>query len=153
MAMLVTGPQAAGKSTVAALLARTFERGVAIEGDVFRRFVVSGRAEMTADASAEALEQLRLRYRLARETARAFEDAGFEVVVEDVVAGMLLEEIAPWYERVVVLFPSEEAVRARRQEFVEWVYRLFADATPRIGEWVDSSSLTPEATAAAILPA
>jgi cytidylate kinase len=153
MAMLITGPQAAGKSTVAALLARSFERGVHVEGDVFRRFVVAGRVEMTSDASAEALAQLRLRYRLAHEAARAYDAAGFEVVVEDVVAGPLLEEVALWYERVVVLLPSEAAVRARRDDFAEWVYRLFADETPRVGEWLDTSSLTPGETMTAILRA
>jgi ABC-type multidrug transport system ATPase subunit len=39
---LLTGPQAAGKTTVARLLAGRFERGVHLEGDVFRRFVVAG---------------------------------------------------------------------------------------------------------------
>jgi adenylate kinase family enzyme len=39
---LITGPMAAGKSTAARLLASRFERGVHLEGDVFRRFVVSG---------------------------------------------------------------------------------------------------------------
>jgi len=34
-----------------------------------------------------------------------------------------------------------------------WVYRLFADETPRLGEWLDSGHLTPEQTAAAILRA
>jgi cytidylate kinase len=153
MALLITGPQAAGKTTVARMVAGRFARGVCIEGDAFRRFVVAGRADMTRDASGEALAQLRLRYRLAAETAAAYEAAGFDVVVEDVVAGPLLEEVAPSYHRVVVLLPSESAVRARRDEFAEWVYRLFADATPRIGEWIDSSSLTAEETVAAILRA
>jgi hypothetical protein len=33
------------------------------------------------------------------------------------------------------------------------VYRLFAEATPRLGTWIDNSRLTPEETAAAILRA
>lgn len=33
--VLVTGPQAAGKTTVSALLARRFERGVHLDGDAF----------------------------------------------------------------------------------------------------------------------
>lgn len=44
---LVSGPMAAGKSTVARLLAARFERGVHLEGDVFRRSIVRGREEMT----------------------------------------------------------------------------------------------------------
>jgi len=43
---LISGPRAAGKSTVAQLLAARFERGVHLEGDVFRRSIVSGREEM-----------------------------------------------------------------------------------------------------------
>src|SRR6184192_104019 len=37
---LITGPMAAGKSTVAHLLASRFDRGVHLEGDVFRRSIV-----------------------------------------------------------------------------------------------------------------
>jgi hypothetical protein len=33
------------------------------------------------------------------------------------------------------------------------VYWLFSDESPRIGEWLDNSDLTPEQTAAAILRA
>ena len=87
---LITGPMASGKSTVARLLASRFERGVHLEGDVFRRSVVGGRAEMTPDASPEALEQLRLRYRLGAAAADIYFEAGFTVALEDVVAGPLL---------------------------------------------------------------
>ncbi|MBA3718523.1 MAG: hypothetical protein H0W87_09905 [Actinobacteria bacterium] len=48
---LLTGPSAAGKSTVGRLLARRFERGVHLEGDVFRRSIVSGREEPLPDLS------------------------------------------------------------------------------------------------------
>ena len=91
--VLVTGPQAAGKTTVSAMLARRFERGVHLDGDAFRRFVVAGRAEMTPDASDEALAQLRLRYRITASAAQAYLDAGFDVVVDDVVAGPMLAEV------------------------------------------------------------
>jgi cytidylate kinase len=51
---LITGPMASGKSTVARLLAQRFERGVDVEGDVFRRNVAAGRHEMAPDPSREA---------------------------------------------------------------------------------------------------
>jgi hypothetical protein len=63
---LITDPMAAGKSTVARLLATRFKRGVHLEGDIFRRSIVSGREELTPTPSPEAAEQLRLRYRLRR---------------------------------------------------------------------------------------
>ena len=83
---------AAGKSTVARLLAERFDCGVHLEGDFFRRSIVSGRVEMTPHASPEAAAQLRLRYRLAAAAADTYSQAGFTVVLEDVIAGPLLGE-------------------------------------------------------------
>jgi hypothetical protein len=68
---------AAGKSTVARLLASRFKRGVHLEGDIFRRSIVSGREEMTPTASPEAVEQLRLRYRMAAAAAEGYFEADF----------------------------------------------------------------------------
>src|SRR5436189_6301669 len=97
---------AAGKSTVARLLASRWERGVHVEGDVFRRFVVSGRAEMTEAAAPEALAQLRLRYHLAVHTAQAYARAGFNVGVQDGGAGPPPEQLAPHSGRVGVPPPD-----------------------------------------------
>ena len=71
---VVTGPMAAGKTTVADLLARQFERGVHLEGDLFRRAIKTGRADMTPNASDEALAQLQLRYQLSAASADAYAD-------------------------------------------------------------------------------
>src|SRR4051794_18701131 len=105
---------AAGKSTVARALAARFARGVHLEGDVFRRSIVTGRAETTPDPSAPAfdqlIDQLRLRYRLAAAAAEAYFDAGFTVALEDVAVGPLLGEYPTIIRRrpchVVVLLPS-----------------------------------------------
>lgn len=67
--VLITGISAAGKSTVADLLARRFDRGVHVKGDVFRRMIVAGRHEMTVSPSGAAWSQLHLRYRLGAMTA------------------------------------------------------------------------------------
>jgi len=53
---LITGPMAAGKSTVARLLASRFPRGVHLEGDLFRRSIVTGREEVTPALRPEAME-------------------------------------------------------------------------------------------------
>lgn len=53
--LLLTGIQAAGKSTVAQLIAERLPRSAHVRGDVFRRMVVGGRAEMTPEGSPEAL--------------------------------------------------------------------------------------------------
>jgi GrpB-like predicted nucleotidyltransferase (UPF0157 family)/chloramphenicol 3-O-phosphotransferase len=161
---LITGPMAAGKSTVARLLAERFGRGVYLEGDFFRRSIVGGRVEMTPDASAEAVEQLRLRYRLAAAAADAYFDAGFTVAFEDVVAGALLGEYRTMIRsrpcHVIVLMPSLEAIAAReagRQQkgYTKWtleeLHEGYAATTPRVGLWLDTSNQTAEETVDAIL--
>jgi adenylylsulfate kinase-like enzyme len=49
--VLITGVMAAGKSTVAELMAGRLPRAAHVRGDVFRRMIVSGREELqTAEA-------------------------------------------------------------------------------------------------------
>jgi len=162
--VLLTGPPGAGKTTVGGLLARRFPRGVHLEGDVFRRSIVAGREEMTPDASPEAYAQLRLRYRLTAAAADTYARDGFAVVVEDVVAGPLLDEYAALFRtrplHVVVLLPAAAAVAARdagrgSSGYDSWdvadLHRGFAEGTPRRGLWLDTTEETPEQTVETIL--
>jgi chloramphenicol 3-O-phosphotransferase len=161
---LLTGPSASGKTTVGRLLAQHFQRGVHIEGDLFRRSIVSGRHDMTPDLMPEALDQLRLRYRLAAAAADAYSEEGFTVVLEDVIAGEFLPECGALVKsrplHVVVLLPSIEVLAARdasreqtgySQWSMEQLYAAFADDTPRVGAWIDSSDQTPDETVDEIL--
>jgi predicted kinase len=161
---VLTGPSGAGKSTVARALAERFPRGVHLEGDVFRRSIVSGRHEMTPAASSEAVEQLTLRYRLAATAADMYFEARFAVVLEDVIAGPLLRDClalirsGPLYP--VVLLPRRDIVAGREAArashgYEHWsidaLYDLFANDTPRLGVWIDSSDQTPDETVDEIL--
>jgi cytidylate kinase len=159
--VLITGVPASGKSTVADLLVRRFERGVHVRGDVFRRMVVAGRREMTSAPSDEAWRQLRLRYRLGAATADTYHQAGFAVVVQDVVIGRVLADyVAAIHSRplvVVVLTPRPDVVATREAARDKTAYRpgsagvalldrALRDETPRLGLWLDSSDQSPEQT-------
>jgi len=163
--VLVTGISASGKSTVGEALARRFPRGVHVRGDAFRRMVVSGRAEMTANPSDEAVRQLQLRYGITARVTDAYFDAGFSCVLQDVILGRALQEVVdavrarPLY--VVVLCPSVDAVAAREAErnktgyppghhSIEVLDRGLRTETPRIGLWLDTSDLSVDNTVAEI---
>ncbi|MEC3953645.1 AAA family ATPase [Nocardia sp. CDC153] len=161
---LITGIQAAGKSTVAQALAERLPRSAHVRGDVFRRFVVGGRREMSPNPDPEALAQLRLRHRLAARTADDYANAGFTAVVQDVVLGDMLPYLIgeirtdPLY--VVVLAPSPAAVAAREAARAKTAYGTFTvadldmglrETTPPLGLWLDTSDLTVEQTVDAIL--
>jgi chloramphenicol 3-O-phosphotransferase len=162
--VLVTGVSASGKSTIAQLLAERFPRAVHLRGDAFRRMIVTGREDMGPDPSEAALGQLDLRYRLATAAADAYADAGFTVILQDVVVGSWLpryiERLRTRPRRVVVLHPRPDVVAAReatrtktgyRRIDLEQFWRLVDDETPRVGLWVDSSRQSPGETTAEIL--
>ena len=158
---VLSGLQAAGKTTVAGLLARRFPRGVHVAGDSFRAMVVSGRVDMTPDNPAGAADQLLCRYQASIEVARVYHDAGFAVVLEDVILGTMalrFLELVPWPEiHFVMLTPSPDAVAKRELGRLktaygqEWSVRALGAVlerdTPVFGWWLDSSELTPEQTA------
>ncbi|MDQ6657048.1 MAG: phosphotransferase, partial [Actinomycetota bacterium] len=81
---LIIGAQGAGKSTTAALLAQTFERGVHVRGGQFYRWAVQGWRHIGEHpGDPVAREHLLLRYRLAARVADEYCRAGFITVVQD----------------------------------------------------------------------
>jgi adenylylsulfate kinase-like enzyme len=162
--LLITGIQAAGKSTVAQLVAEQLDRSVHLRGDLFRRMIVTGRADMTPDPGPEAVRQLRLRYQLAASVADQYCRAGFTVVAQDIILGEHLTEMVRWIRSrpllVVVLAPEPAAVAAREAGRAKTAYGDYTMAgldaalrrdTPRIGLWLDTTDQTPGQTAAEIL--
>jgi chloramphenicol 3-O-phosphotransferase len=162
--ILITGIQAAGKSTVAQLLAGQVPRSVHVRGDLFRRMIINDRADMTPDPSDEAIAQLRLRHRLTAATCDGYFRAGFTVVVQDVIIGEHLPEmIARISQRpllVIVLTALPEVIAARDAARAKTAYRtwtpagldtILRDQTPRLGLWIDTTSQTPADTVQDIL--
>ena len=157
--MLITGIQAAGKSSVAQAVAERLDRSVHLRGDVFRKMIVNGRASMgPADPPDDAVRQLRLRYRLAAQAADGYAEAGFTAVLQDIVLGSHLTEMVaairtrPLY--VVVLAPRPAVVgqreAARHLARGKIAYKPgdegpaeldahLRQETPRIGLWLDTS--------------
>ncbi|MGH3265032.1 MAG: AAA family ATPase, partial [Trebonia sp.] len=118
--IVISGVSAAGKSTVARLLAQRFERGVCVPGDAIRAMIASGRIDMLPGAEQEALRQLALRYAGGLSVARVFLDGGFDVVVEDVIIGPVLRDflaLVPVPEfHLVFLDPDAAAIQRRELE-------------------------------------
>ena len=162
--ILVTGIQAAGKSTIAQLLAERLPDSVHVRGDLFRRMIINGRADMTPDPTSEAMRQLRLRYQLAATVSDAYFQAGFTVIVQDVILGSHLAEMTAMIRSrpllVIVLAPQAAAIAAREERRGKTAYDRWAieqldtvlrHQTPRLGLWLDTSGQTPAETAGEIL--
>ncbi|MDN5893776.1 MAG: AAA family ATPase [Nocardioides sp.] len=167
---LVTGAQASGKSTVADLLARQFERGVHVRGGQFYLWVVKGWVAFdNRQQPHEARRLLELRYRLSALTAVEYASAGFTCVVQDNIYG---DDIVRWVEAVrplpthlVVLRPRVAVVAARdearrlgtgkvayRDGFTPELNDAQVATTPgHLGLWLDNSDQEPDETTAEIL--
>jgi chloramphenicol 3-O-phosphotransferase len=170
--VVITGMQAAGKSTIGPLLAaRLGPPAASFDGDVFYRMVAAGKVDMTPDPEPEALRQLNLRYDASALVARHYLKAGFDFVYADIILG---DDLTRWLESIqdaerhlVVLNPSTEVIVERELGRGSNAYRdwqkpgmtLAAGVaslqealteTPKRGLWLDTSEQTPEETVAQI---
>ncbi len=162
--LLITGIMAAGKSTIAQAIAQRIPKSVHLRGDIFRRMIINGQAEIASPMSEDASRQLRLRYSIAALAAEQYCNAGFAVVYQDVILGQLLGDVVALHAHhplyVVVLRPDPAVALQRDNErhkrgYIGWTPELLHEwlltDTPKIGLWVDNSRLTIDATVDEIL--
>jgi adenylylsulfate kinase-like enzyme len=166
---LITGAQAAGKSTVADLLARRFERAAHVRGGQFSRWAVRGWVPFDGADRDEARRLLTLRYRLSAMAADEYAAAGFTAVVQDNIYG---QDVEDWLASVtarplhlVVLRPPVAVVEARHEERRRRTGKVayrggysvasndadLASTPAHLGLWLDTGGQTPDQTVDTIL--
>jgi predicted kinase len=167
--IVVTGIMAAGKSTISRLLAQRFVRGVHVEADVLQRMIVSGGrwASLPGEPDGETARQLRLRLKNMCLLGRSFFEAGFTVVLDDIILGErwqhLQEELHTIPFTLVVLAPQVDVVIQHRdlqraklpqgESWARYLDQILRSTTSMVsrGIWLDTSQQTPEETIEQIL--
>jgi len=163
--IVVSGAQAAGKTTVGSAVAARLSRAVHVDGDAIHRMVVSGEVPMTLPAPPAAVEQLFLRWLGAIAVAETYQRAGFDAVLTDNIFGDFLEDfldfVSPAPVHLVMLNPTADVLRQREAGrgksgyddavTVDALWRSVNEDTPRMGLWLDTSRQSAVESADAVL--
>ncbi len=154
--LILTGPPAAGKSKIGPIIARQLARGAVIDVDLLRAVIVQPHiAPWRGDAG---MAQLRLGAQNACAVARNAVDAGFNVVILDVLtdetAALYHGELYTIPHEIVLLLPTLAAVLHRNQvrgqfltdDEVELLYGWQQQLT-RYDFRIDNTEITAETVA------
>jgi predicted ATPase len=168
---LLTGSPGAGKTTLALAFAQRFSFGVHIPIDDLRTWVVSGMAHPIPTWTEETTRQFRLARQVGAHMAKLYNDAGFVVVIDDVIfvddAAAAFEIPLQGYQVWKILVqPSLDTVLLRNAqrtnksydtaflaEPIRAIYHSFCEEPFTEQGWmtIDSSALTVAQTVDTIL--
>lgn len=159
--LVLTGPPAAGKTTVARAVADRVARSAVVDVDAVRAMVRRG--HVATWYPGEGTAQHRLGVRNACLLARSFVEAGFKVVVADVLTAATLPDyhagLAGLTVRVVRLLPTLEVAQRRNRDRGVWVTPdrvalLYAQQAAFAGadETLDTGPMPVETVAARLAP-
>lgn len=164
--IFITGMAGAGKSSVARLVARHFQKSLYIQVDELREKMVKGYAvPENGIFTQEVVQQFQMARSTATYMARLYADQGVDVVIDDVcVPSNFVEQYAALFEMPevhrVLLYPKASVVierikqRGGPMEHIQYIPLIydFLDAMPKDG-WIvlDSSEWTVEQTARAVI--
>jgi 2-phosphoglycerate kinase len=113
---LITGPAGSGKSSVSKALANKFDRSAVIEVDTLREMIKGGYVRPWPH-NEEVDLQLSLSAKNACDMANNLLEKGFNVFIDDVVGGKLLEQYSGFFKdknfKAFLLMPSLEALLKR----------------------------------------
>lgn len=123
MILILTGPPAAGKSTLGPLIASQLERCAVIDVDRVRLMVAQ--PHVPPWSGEEGMRQLRLGVDNACLLAHNFVKEGFHVVILDVLttetAGIYRSKLVTLEHQIVLLLPTLEQSLQRNRERGQWL--------------------------------